>query len=153
MSRRPTLHLSAAVAGAGATLALGTALGAPAATASPASPDAAGGVSNPYSPAYGHSYRHGAVPTRELNTQMHRWEAQTKGARPTSSKMLSYGGGVDGIGVTSGGAPKVYLVFYGSPAWHVGIFTGGDMMIDSPRTGKSTSERNMFGTPTGFGRF
>ena len=45
------------------------------------------------------------------------------------------------------------LVFYGSPAYHVGIFTGGDMMIDSPRTGKSTSERNMFGTPTGFGRF
>jgi len=45
------------------------------------------------------------------------------------------------------------LVFYGSPAYHVGIFTGGDMMIDSPRTGKATSERNMWGTPTGFGRF
>lgn len=45
------------------------------------------------------------------------------------------------------------LVFYGSPAWHVGIFTGGDMMIDSPRPGKYSSERNMFGTPTGFGRF
>jgi len=45
------------------------------------------------------------------------------------------------------------LVFYGSPAWHVGIFTGGDMMIDSPRTGKSTSERNMFGTPTEFRRY
>ncbi|MFC7486286.1 C40 family peptidase [Knoellia sp. CPCC 206453] len=45
------------------------------------------------------------------------------------------------------------LVFYGSPAWHVGIFTGGDMMIDSPKPGASTSERNMFGTPTGFGRF
>ncbi|MDT0213188.1 C40 family peptidase [Rothia sp. ARF10] len=45
------------------------------------------------------------------------------------------------------------LVFYGSPAWHVGIYTGGDMMIDSPRTGKSTSERNMFGTPTEFRRY
>ncbi|EAP97159.1 Protein containing cell-wall hydrolase domain [Janibacter sp. HTCC2649] len=45
------------------------------------------------------------------------------------------------------------LVFYGSPAWHVGIFTGGDMMIDSPKPGASTSERHMFGTPTGFGRF
>ncbi|MFC7491234.1 MULTISPECIES: C40 family peptidase [unclassified Knoellia] len=45
------------------------------------------------------------------------------------------------------------LVFYGSPAYHVGIFTGGDMMIDSPRTGKFSSERNMWGTPTGFGRF
>lgn len=45
------------------------------------------------------------------------------------------------------------LVFYGSPATHVGIFTGGDMMIDSPKPGASTSERNMYGTPTGFGRF
>lgn len=45
------------------------------------------------------------------------------------------------------------LVFYGSPAYHVGIFTGGDMMIDSPKPGKATSERNMWGTPTGFGRF
>lgn len=45
------------------------------------------------------------------------------------------------------------LVFYGSPAWHVGIFTGGDMMIDSPKPGKSTSERNMFGTPTEFRRY
>ena len=45
------------------------------------------------------------------------------------------------------------LVFYGSPAYHVGIYTGGDMMIDSPKPGASTSERNMWGTPTGFGRF
>jgi cell wall-associated NlpC family hydrolase len=45
------------------------------------------------------------------------------------------------------------LVFYGSPAWHVGIFTGGDMMIDSPRPGKYSSERNMFGTPTEFRRY
>ncbi|MEO7754821.1 MAG: hypothetical protein ABIS35_15560, partial [Terracoccus sp.] len=43
--------------------------------------DAGGGPTrDPYSPAYGHAYRHGVVPTRELNTQMHRWEAQTKGA-------------------------------------------------------------------------
>lgn len=45
------------------------------------------------------------------------------------------------------------LVFYGSPAYHVGIFTGGDMMIDSPKPGKSTSERNMWGTPTEFRRY
>jgi len=45
------------------------------------------------------------------------------------------------------------LVFYGYPAGHVGIFTGGDMMIDSPKPGASTSERHMYGTPTGFGRF
>ena len=45
------------------------------------------------------------------------------------------------------------LVFYGSPAWHVGIYTGNGMMIDSPRAGKSTSERPMFSGVTGYGRF
>ena len=28
------------------------------------------------------------------------------------------------------------LVFFGSPAWHVGIYTGNGMMIDSPRSGE-----------------
>jgi hypothetical protein len=148
MSRRPTLHLAAAAAGAAAALALGTALGAPAATASPASPDTAGGVSNPYSPAYGHSYRHGAVPTRELNTQMHRWEAQTKGAKPTSSKMLSYGGGVDGVGVTSG-APQVYLVFYGSQWGTQTTDTGGNLTFaGDPKAGAPVVQKLFKGLGT-----
>ncbi len=45
------------------------------------------------------------------------------------------------------------LVFYGSPAWHVGIYTGNGKMIDSPRKGKSTSERPMFAGVSGYGRF
>ena len=45
------------------------------------------------------------------------------------------------------------LVFYGSPAWHVGIYTGNGMMIDSPRSGKSTSERPIFSGVSGYGRF
>jgi cell wall-associated NlpC family hydrolase len=45
------------------------------------------------------------------------------------------------------------LVFYGSPAWHVGIYTGNGMMIDSPRPGKYTSERPLFSGVTGYGRF
>ena len=45
------------------------------------------------------------------------------------------------------------LVFFGSPAWHVGIYTGGGMMIDSPRAGKSTSERDIFSGVSGYGRF
>ncbi|MEO7421806.1 MAG: C40 family peptidase [Ornithinibacter sp.] len=45
------------------------------------------------------------------------------------------------------------LVFYGSPAWHVGIYTGNGMMIDSPRPGKFSSERKMFSGVTGYGRF
>jgi len=69
---------------------------------------------NPYAPAYGHPYRHGAVPTREAAQQMRDWEASRSAAhRRHSSKILAFGGGIDGIGVTSG-TPKVYLVFYGS---------------------------------------
>ena len=45
------------------------------------------------------------------------------------------------------------LVFFGSPAWHVGIYTGNGMMIDSPREGKSTSERPIFYGVSGYGRF
>ena len=45
------------------------------------------------------------------------------------------------------------LVFFGSPAWHVGIYTGNGMMVDSPREGKSTSERPIFSGVSGYGRF
>lgn len=45
------------------------------------------------------------------------------------------------------------LVFFGSPAWHVGIYTGNGKMIDSPRSGKSTSERSVFSGVSGYGRF
>jgi cell wall-associated NlpC family hydrolase len=30
------------------------------------------------------------------------------------------------------------LIFFGFPAYHVGIYAGGNMMYDSPRTGKTT---------------
>lgn len=45
------------------------------------------------------------------------------------------------------------LVFFGSPVWHVGIYTGNGMMIDSPRPGKSTQERHVFSGVSGYGRF
>lgn len=45
------------------------------------------------------------------------------------------------------------LVFFGSPVYHVGIYTGPGMMIDSPRAGKSTSERPIFSGVSGYGRF
>ena len=69
---------------------------------------------NPYSPAYGHSYRHGVVPTREAWEHMKEYAAQhaTPGGG-AGSKTLVYQGGVDGIGVTSG-IPKTYLVVWGS---------------------------------------
>jgi serine protease len=80
-------------------------------------------TANPYAPAYGHAYRHGAVPTREALQRMRAWEAARQAAGPLDLlglNTLSYGGGIDGIGVTSG-TPRVYLVFYGSQ-WS----SGGD---------------------------
>ncbi|GGM92813.1 hypothetical protein GCM10009721_18290 [Terrabacter tumescens] len=123
---------------------------APVASAPSASAASDGGVTNPYSPAYGHPYRHGAVPTRELNTQMHRWEAQTKGAKPTASKTLSYGGGIDGIGVTSGGAEKVYLVFYGSQWGTQGTDSGGNLTFTGdPKSGAPVVQKLFKGLGTG----
>ena len=73
---------------------------------------------NPFAPAYGHPYRHGAVPTREAFEKMKAWEASRPLAPAVPSlfgllNTLSFGGGIDGIGVTSS-TPRVYLVFYGS---------------------------------------
>jgi len=92
-------------------------------------------VINPYSPRYGHPYRHGVHPTREAHENMKAWEgANREAVRPgeaqrrekrsggatqpaitaaTGPETLSFGGGVDSIGVTSG-TPKVYLVFWGT---------------------------------------
>jgi cell wall-associated NlpC family hydrolase len=44
------------------------------------------------------------------------------------------------------------LVFFGSPVHHVGIYTGNGMMIDSPRTGKSTAERPIWTSNVAYGR-
>ena len=76
---------------------------------------------NPYSPQTGHEYRYGVVPTRDCADRMSAWESAHTYAAPLSDT-LAYGGGVDGVGVTSG-VPRVYLVFYGSQ-WAQG--GGGD---------------------------
>ncbi|HEX3392357.1 MAG TPA: putative Ig domain-containing protein [Solirubrobacteraceae bacterium] len=56
--------------------------------------------------AHGHRYRHGVVPLRP--------GAHHKGANVAAQAgLLQYGGGVAGVGVTTG-APKVYVVFWGS---------------------------------------
>jgi cell wall-associated NlpC family hydrolase len=46
------------------------------------------------------------------------------------------------------------LVFYGSPVYHVGMYVGGGMMIDSPSTGKAVSIRPVgyVGRVSGVGR-
>lgn len=44
------------------------------------------------------------------------------------------------------------LVFFGSPAYHMGIYVGNGQMIDAPRTGSSVSVRPVFDGVSGYGR-
>lgn len=43
------------------------------------------------------------------------------------------------------------LVFYGKPAWHVGLYIGGGKMIAAPQTGDVVKVQNVWGNPT-YGR-
>lgn len=44
------------------------------------------------------------------------------------------------------------LVFFGSPAYHVGIYAGGGMMYDSPRTGRTTGLHKIWSAKVSYGR-
>jgi hypothetical protein len=87
-----------------------------------AQPDGNGGVypppvnpssADPYSPAVGHSYRHGVLPTIGRQREMRSWTARHPAALASSSLNVTYGGGFTGPAVMTG-HEKVYLVFLGS---------------------------------------
>lgn len=44
------------------------------------------------------------------------------------------------------------LVFFGSPAYHVGIYAGGGKMWDSPHTGSSVGLHTIYSGVSGYGR-
>jgi cell wall-associated NlpC family hydrolase len=44
------------------------------------------------------------------------------------------------------------LVFFGTPAHHVGIYAGDGKMIDAPRAGKTVGLHNLWGTPSAIRR-
>ena len=44
------------------------------------------------------------------------------------------------------------LVFFGAPAYHVGIYAGNGMMWDSPHTGMSVALRSVFSSSASYGR-
>ncbi|MEV6010057.1 putative Ig domain-containing protein [Streptomyces sp. NPDC051976] len=129
-----------------ASLALATgAMLAAAPLAGAAAPDAphSGSVANPYSPAYGHSYRHGVVPTLAQNSKMKAWAAHQASPAATGPETLSYGGGIDGIGVQSGHS-KVYLVFYGTQWGTQGTNGGGDLTFSGDPSGAAPVAQEMF---------
>lgn len=107
-------------------------------------------VINPYAPAYHHPYRHGAVPTRGAAAQMAAWARQHPGAAAASRAAaapspnnLSYGGGVGGIGVTTGRA-KVYLVFFGSQWGRKGKNSHGYVTLSGDHAGEAPYLQRMF---------
>jgi len=105
-----------------------------------------GGVANPYSPATGHAYRHGVVPMRPAAAKMRSWAAAHPAAPArfaASANDLSYGGGIDGIGVTTG-KEKVYLVFYGSQWGSTGTDGSGSTTLSGDRSGAAPYLQRLF---------
>jgi serine protease len=91
-------------------------------------------VTNPFSPAYHHAYRQGAVPTKSQFGKMRGWLSSHP--QPASSRNLRYGGGVDGIGVTTG-HQKVYLVFFGSQWGAQGTDGSGNVTLSGDPSGEA----------------
>ena len=100
-------------------------------------------VTNPYAPAYQHPYRHGAVPTiSQLSKIKSYQQAHPNAKAATSANTLSYGGGIDGIGVTSG-IPKVYLVFWGTQ-WGTQSTSNGNLTFSNDAAGAAPRVQNLF---------
>ncbi len=99
---------------------------------------------NPYSPAAGHPYRHGVIPTIGQQHKMNSYAtAHPNTAAATGTETLSYGGGVDGIGVQSGHS-KVYLVFYGSQWGTQSTDANGNAKFSGDSAGAAGAAQQMF---------
>jgi serine protease len=117
-----------------------------------ASTTAFAGQNNPYAPDFGHSYRHGAVPTRETKARMEGWahnnnefnHGNAAGNQPTASQgALTYGGGVGGVGVGSGQV-QVYLIFYGTQWGTAGTDANGYTTFTGDSSGAAVAAQKMF---------
>jgi len=101
-------------------------------------------AADPYSPAYKHHYRHGVLPSRSQLAKMHTWALRHPGATPALNAMaLSFGGGVDGIGVTNG-PEKVYVVFWGSQWGTSSTNANGDATFSNDANAAAPRIQDMF---------
>ncbi|MEZ0095890.1 hypothetical protein, partial [Streptacidiphilus sp. EB129] len=141
---RRTLRTAAAAAFSAAALVAGVFSAAPQAFASSPAPQAQNhATANPFSPATNHAYRHGAVPTLSGNAQMKSWANINTPNVATGTETLSYGGGINGVGVLDGHA-KVYLVFYGNQ-WGTESTNGsGDATFSNDADGGAPVAQEMF---------
>src|SRR5215469_8543504 len=99
-------------------------------------------VVNPYSPAYHHPYRHGVVPTIPRLRQMNKW-AHSHSNALLAANDLNYGGGIDGIGVTTG-QEKVYMVFYGSQWGTQSTNANGDVVLSGDPSGQAPYQQELY---------
>ncbi|WP_232247422.1 putative Ig domain-containing protein [Kitasatospora azatica] len=126
------------------SLVTGVMLAAAAPQAVAASASSTNSVANPYSPANGHAYRHGVMPTLEQNNRMKEWAAsQPAPHAATGPQTLSYGGGIDGIGVETG-HNKVYLVFYGNQWGTQSTDSNGNAKFSGDSAGAAGATQQMF---------
>ena len=99
---------------------------------------------NPYSPIYQHNYRHGAVPTLSQLGKIKSYQQSHRNADTfIDDNTLSYGGGIDGIGVTSG-KPKVYLVFWGTQWGTKGTDSKGNLTFSKDAAGGAPYIQRLF---------
>ncbi|WP_232734170.1 putative Ig domain-containing protein [Kitasatospora sp. CB02891] len=102
-----------------------------------------GGISNefnPFSPALTDSTIPGM---KQYAKQKQQLIANQPQAAATGQQTLSYGGGVDGIGVQSGHS-KVYLVFYGTQWGTQGTDANGNLTFSNDTAGAAQAAQNMF---------
>ncbi|HJQ02859.1 MAG TPA: hypothetical protein VJ851_14785 [Jatrophihabitans sp.] len=105
---------------------------------------AASNEANPYSPAYNHPYRHGVLPTIGTLQKMRSYAAAHPSvAAATGPQTLSYGGGIDGIGVTSG-KNKTYLVFFGTQWGTSSTDANGNLKFSNDSAGAAGAAQQMF---------
>jgi hypothetical protein len=109
--------------------------------AAPAGSGPSTAAANPFNPSYQHSYRHGAVPTIQQSAKMNGFLQ----AHPsvTAANTLAFGGGIDGIGVTSG-TPKVYLVFFGTQWGSQSTDSSGNLTFSSDSLGGAPYIQKLF---------
>ncbi|MGE5292315.1 MAG: putative Ig domain-containing protein [Micromonosporaceae bacterium] len=73
---------------------------------------------------------------RGTEAKMRSWAAAHPAAPALAANDLNYGGGIDGIGVTTG-HEKVYLVVYGSQWGTAGTNSNGDTTLSGDRSGEA----------------
>jgi serine protease len=116
--------------------------------ATPTGQAASAYAQNPYAVQKG-GHRHWIVPTRATADQWRAWRAtqHTRNAAAATAGTVLYGGGIDGIGVTSG-VPRVYLVFWGSQWSGGGDPNGASAYLQNLFRGIGTGGEQWSGTMT-----